>query len=236
MDVPGSAEKTSQERPRAVIQLGRFRLTGPWAPVVSLALLALIVALIVHSHPTTRMLLSGGIWILLMVYWSIPAKNAASARRVEASKSSGRHQNLLSLAILLLFIPVPGLTRRFLPLTPPIIAIGLIVQVGCVLFYLWAKQYLGRFWSSAVTIRKDHQLVSSGPYRLLRHPMYTAVLGMFAGTTIVSGQYHALIGFGLAVFAYLRKIRIEEGVLAETFGTDYERHRRNTWALIPWVY
>ena len=171
-----------------------------------------------------------------MVYWSIPTKNAAPAQNVEGLKSSQRHQSLLNLAILLLFIPIPVLTRRFLPLTPTIVAIGLTVQVACVLFYLWAKRYLGRFWSSAVTIRKDHQLVSSGPYRILRHPMYTAVLGMFAGTTIVSGQYHALIGFGVAALAYWRKIRIEEKALMEALGADYERHRRNTWALIPWVY
>jgi protein-S-isoprenylcysteine O-methyltransferase Ste14 len=83
---------------------------------------------------------------------------------------------------------------------------------------------------------KDHQLVGSGPYRLVRHPMYSAVLGVFAGTALVSGQYHALVGLGTACFAYWRKIRIEERALAEAFGSDYKAYRGNRRALIPWLF
>jgi protein-S-isoprenylcysteine O-methyltransferase Ste14 len=56
------------------------------------------------------------------------------------------------------------------------------------------------------------------------------------GTRIVSGQYHALIGVALGVFAYWRKIRIEKHTLREVFGAEYDEYRRHPWALIPWLY
>jgi protein-S-isoprenylcysteine O-methyltransferase Ste14 len=135
----------------------------------------------------------------------------------------------------MLFVPVPGLTRQFLAPTRAAIAAGFTVQAGSALFYFWTKRYLGRFWSSAVAIMKDHQLVRSGPYRLIRHPLYTGMLGMFFGTAIVSGQYHTLIGAALGVFAYWGKIRIEERALSEAFGAEYDDYKRHSSALIPWL-
>jgi protein-S-isoprenylcysteine O-methyltransferase Ste14 len=114
-------------------------------------------------------------------------------------------------------------------------AIGLGIQIASVLFYFWGRLHLGRMWSGAIRIVNDHQLIESGPYRLLRHPMYTGMLGMCVGTAIVSGQYHALIGLALVTYAYVRKIRMEERVLREEFGEAYESYRRRTSALVPWV-
>ena len=62
------------------------------------------------------------------------------------------------------------------------------------------------------------------------------MLGMFLGTAIVSGQYHALVGLALLVAAYLRKTRLEDQILAQTFGDNYEACRRDTWALVPLLY
>jgi len=59
----------------------------------------------------------------------------------------------------------------------------------------------------------DHELVRTGPYRLLRHPIYTAMLGMFLGTAIASSQFHALLGLAILVVAYLRKTRLEDQIL-----------------------
>ena len=83
--------------------------------------------------------------------------------------------------------------------------------------------------------RSITELIRSGPYRFVRHPIYTAWLGMFAGTAIVSGQMHALLGFAMAAFAYWRKIRLEEANLRNAFGPEYDAYRRETWALVPWL-
>ena len=76
----------------------------------------------------------------------------------------------------------------------------------------------------------------SGPYRFLRHPIYTAMLGMFLGTAIASSQYHALLGVAILILAYLRKSRLEDQILAQNFSKEYEDYQRDTWALVPFVF
>jgi len=71
---------------------------------------------------------------------------------------------------------------------------------------------------------------------VIRHPIYTAMLGMFVGTAIVSGQTHALLGLALGAGAYWRKIRMEEANLHDAFGEAYHDYRRGTWALLPGVF
>jgi protein-S-isoprenylcysteine O-methyltransferase Ste14 len=234
-ETPNTAEDALKERPQATIKLGKLTLKGPAATVVIAVMSALITMAIFYSRPTIRMLASAAIWLVMIVYWNISARNIRPVAKAEDAKSTARRQLLLNLAILMLFVPVPGLTRQFLAPTHAAVAAGFTVQVGSALFYFWTKRYLGRFWSSAVAIMKDHQLVRSGPYRLIRHPLYAGMLGMFIGTAIVSGQYHALIGAALGVIAYWDKIRIEERALREAFGAEYDDYKRHSSALIPWL-
>jgi protein-S-isoprenylcysteine O-methyltransferase Ste14 len=79
-------------------------------------------------------------------------------------------------------------------------------------------------------------LVCSGPYKILRHPIYTALLSLYLGAAIVSGELHALIGLVLVIFAYLRKIRLEEANLMQALGADYRDYRSKTWALLPGLF
>jgi protein-S-isoprenylcysteine O-methyltransferase Ste14 len=78
-------------------------------------------------------------------------------------------------------------------------------------------------------------LIRTGPYRFLRHPIYTAMLGMFLGTAISSSQYHALLGLAM-MLAYVRKTRREEDILQQTFGAAYDDYRRDTWGLVPFLF
>jgi protein-S-isoprenylcysteine O-methyltransferase Ste14 len=82
----------------------------------------------------------------------------------------------------------------------------------------------------------EHQLIRSGPYSLLRHPIYTGLLTMYVGTAVVSGEWLALVGLAMAGFAYWRKIRLEEANLNMGFGAEYDAYRRDTWALVPWLF
>ena len=147
------------------------------------------------------------------------------------------HQFMLGVALLLLILPVPGLNGWFLPERLHFLVVaGAIVQAGFLLLAVWARGHLGRNWSAEVRIAVDHELVRTGPYRLLRHPIYTAMLGMFLGTAIASSQVHALVGLALLVVAYLRKTRLEDQILAQAFGADYNAYCRHTWALVPLLF
>lgn len=207
--------------------------------IVRLALVLLVIKVARNPWPLlrSRVFPSLLLWIAFSVYWSIAGRNSAPAKTSESGASKWFHQIVLNLALFLLFIPVPGLTGWFLPqrLRFPVAA-GAIVQAAFILLAVWARRHLGRNWSGAVRIGVDHELVRTGPYRFLRHPIYTAMLGMFLGTAISSSQYHALLGLAILVFAYLRKTRMEEKMLHETFGAEYDAYRRETWALVPLLF
>ena len=233
MTEPRARMPAPDQRPTPTVRIGKLTLTGPLAGVVMLVILGLLVALLIYAKPSLGMLLSGALWVAFMVYWGATAQKAALTQREEPKESRALHQLLMNGALLLLFLPIPGLLWRYLPAGPRPVAVGLAVQVASALLHVWARRHLGRNWSSAVMIKDEHRLVRSGPYRVVRHPIYSAILGMSVGTAIVSGRLHALLGVATIAFAYWRKIRLEERLLGETFGADYDAYKRQSWALIP---
>jgi protein-S-isoprenylcysteine O-methyltransferase Ste14 len=141
---------------------------------------------------------------------------------------------LVNLALLLVVCPFPGLAgRRFLPGGPGVAWAGLCIQMASGMVGVWARRHLGPNWSGEIAIKADHRLIQSGPYRFVRHPIYTAMLGMFLGSAIVSGQLHAALGLAMAAAAYWRKIRLEEANLRQAFGSVYDAYRRETGSLVP---
>lgn len=189
------------------------------------------------SWRTNRLFPNIVLWLIFGLYWGIAGLNSADTERSESWVSAYFHQLLLCAAMLLVMVPVPGLNGWFLPPQLPfVVAAGAAVQAAFILLAIWARRHLGRNWSAEVRIAVDHQLIRTGPYRMLRHPIYTAMLGMFLGTAIAVSQFHALLGVALLVIAYLRKTRLEDQILARTFGVEYDAYRRETWALVPLVF
>jgi protein-S-isoprenylcysteine O-methyltransferase Ste14 len=110
---------------------------------------------------------------------------------------------------------------------------GLCIQMVSGMVGVWARRHLGPNWSGEIATKTDHRLIQSGPYRFVRHPIYTAMLGMFLGSAIVSGQLHAALGLAMAAGAYWRKIRLEEVKLRQAFGPAYDAYRCETGSLVP---
>lgn len=181
-------------------------------------------------------LASLALWCLLSIYWKIAARSSTPAAVSEANPSRGLHVLLTSAAQILVLLPVPVLRQRYLPTSVFVVASGLALEVLGLLLAVWARRLLGRNWSGRITLKVEHELVRSGPYRVVRHPIYTGLLAMYAGAAIVSGELHALIGLALAVGAYLRKIRLEEANLLKGFGANYRAYRGETWALFPGLF
>jgi protein-S-isoprenylcysteine O-methyltransferase Ste14 len=208
--------------------------------IVALTLLALLVyEFVVHWRAWLhgRLFPSLLLWIAFTTYWSIAGKNSAPARKAESAKSQGIHQLMTNLAIFVLFLPLPGLTRYFEPeQLRYLVWFGVAVQAAFLLMAIWARRALGRNWASAVRIGEGHELVQSGPYHMLRHPIYTAIIGMYIGSAISSGEYHALLALVMIAFAYLRKSKLEDELLSGTFGAKFEEYKKHSWALVPLVY
>jgi protein-S-isoprenylcysteine O-methyltransferase Ste14 len=111
--------------------------------------------------------------------------------------------------------------------------LGLAVLIASTVFTLWARLSLGTMWSQAPKVKDDHQLRTHGPYAVTRHPIYTGLLGMMLGATLLSGigQWIVLFPAGLIVFEV--KIRMEERLMVATFPDEYPRYRRLVPQLVP---
>jgi protein-S-isoprenylcysteine O-methyltransferase Ste14 len=114
--------------------------------------------------------------------------------------------------------------------------LGLAVLVASTVLTLWARFSLGTMWSVAPKVKGDHKLRTRGPYAVTRHPIYTGVLGMLLGATLLSGigQWIVLFPVGLIVFEV--KIRMEERLMVATFPDEYPRYRRRVPQLVPGLY
>ncbi len=230
---PAQGPPSPEPRPEVRLLLGPLTLRGPAALVVALLLAVAFVGLVVLSKPSIGMLVAGGIWLGFLVFWSVTAGRQGRGRREESARSRALHRNLLNLGLLLLFVPVPGMGWSFLPPNRWHVPVGLGIMAAATLFHVWARMHLGRNWSTAVMIKTGHVLVRTGPYRLVRHPIYTAILGLAAGTALVSGRLLGLAGAVVFAVAYVRKLRLEERLLGEAFGAEWDEYRRRSWALLP---
>jgi protein-S-isoprenylcysteine O-methyltransferase Ste14 len=176
-----------------------------------------------------------GCWVIFSVYWEIAAKNAAPAKSSEAKASRGVHVALANVALILIAAPIYGL-GRFLPASSALMAVGLAIEIAGLSLAIWARQHLGRNWSGEITIKENHQLIRTGPYRRLRHPIYTGLLTMYLGLTVATGERLAVMGLVVAILAYWRKTRIEEATLSAAFGAEYDTYRADTWAIVPGIF
>ncbi len=105
-----------------------------------------------------------------------------------------------------------------------------------ILFCLWARITLGGNWSGTVTLKKDHELIQSGPYALARHPMYTGILTGLLGAALTVGHVGNLLGVCLLTFAMIRKTGQEESYLLSHFGDGYAVYSKKVKKLIPYIY
>jgi protein-S-isoprenylcysteine O-methyltransferase Ste14 len=176
-----------------------------------------------------------GCWVAFSLYWDIAAKNSSPAKSSEAKSSRGVHVFLTNAALLLIAAPIHGL-GRFVSASSALMMVGLVIELAGLSIAIWARRHLGRNWSGEITIKQDHQLIRTGPYRYLRHPIYTGILTMFVGLTLATGEWLGLIGLAVAVIAYWRKTRMEEATLNAAFGAEYDAYRRDTWAVVPGVF
>lgn len=174
-------------------------------------------------------------WLIFSLYWEIAAKNAAKTKSSETSLSRAVHLTLTNLALLFEIVQFSFL-GRFLPASYPVIAAGFVVSAFGLFVAIWARRHLGRNWSGEITIKEEHELIRSGPYNRLRHPIYTGILIMYIGTAVITGTWLALVGLAIAALAYVRKIRLEEANMRVAFGSKYEDYSRESWALAPWIY
>jgi protein-S-isoprenylcysteine O-methyltransferase Ste14 len=178
------------------------------------------------------------VWIAFLLYWQIAAFGAKATTRLEPVLSRVLRTLAFLIAIGLFFIPErvgPWLFLRVLPNPLACFWIGAFILVVGLLFAVWARLILGTNWSRSVTIKQNHELITGGPYSLVRHPIYTGILTGFLGSSVATGQLRGLISFALVFLALWYKLRLEENWMRSQFGDVYANYVEHTTALVPWL-
>lgn len=177
-------------------------------------------------------------WCLLTLVWFIGALRAKPHLRTQPLVPRIVHAVLLLVGFFLLFtsaMDIGILGRRFLARYPAIEELGLVLTFTGIAFAIWARFFLGTNWSAAPAIKRGHQLIRSGPYAIVRHPIYSGLLLAMLGTALAIGKWRTLVGLTVVAFAWHIKSRTEERYMQEEFGDEYARYRGQVKGLIPFV-
>jgi len=178
-----------------------------------------------------------GCWIVFVATWLVAALSTKRTVYRESRAQRLRYWVLLVVAYLLLVhgrqLPYP-LNGRIIPHAAMAWA-GAVLCVAGLAFALWARVTLGRNWSGLVTLNEGHELVERGPYRFVRHPIYTGILTMFFATALVLGHVAGFAGVLLMFTSFWVKIGREEKLMLQQFPGRYAAYRRRVKRIIPFV-
>ena len=178
------------------------------------------------------------LWLAWGLFWMAAALSTKPTRWRESIGSRALHVIPLLLCAALLAEPrwlPPILTGRVVSAGRLLPVLGALLVAAGLALAAWARVHLGRNWSGTVTVKQDHALVRTGPYRVVRHPIYTGLLLALIGTAVAIGAWRGVLGVACALFGFLWKIHVEESRMRQTFA-GYDYYRRQTAALIPLVY
>jgi protein-S-isoprenylcysteine O-methyltransferase Ste14 len=176
------------------------------------------------------------LWLAWLIYWIVAARDAKTTQRVESPASRAGHIIPLMFAAWLLWsrrVPASFLDGTILPPGAAVYFAGAAIVAAGLAFAIWARHYLGRNWSGVVTVKQDHELIRGGPYRFVRHPIYTGLLAAFVGSAVARDEWRGVVAIVIAWFALWRKLQLEERWMIEQFGDAYRRFRDEVPALIP---
>lgn len=179
-------------------------------------------------------------WLIFLAYWIITAWSTAQNKEVTVANSKFRWVFIGIILLIILankFLGSPHFLSQSLFLTPtPIKIFGVIILIIGLLIALYARATLGKYWSSDVSLKENHKLITTGPYKYVRHPIYTGMALMLIGTFIPIDTLLTLI-LGFLVLAYLiYKLKKEEDLLTKQFPKEYIEYKKQTKVLIPFIW
>jgi len=183
--------------------------------------------------------LIGFLWLIFLVYWWVSAtKSKAYARRQDRWRGAGFR--LVIILIILLFLQIRSV-RIFFEHYTLIMASSFGSALGFILVLLgmglavWARINLGRNWGMPMSRKVDPELVTSGPYRFVRHPIYSGVLLAILGSALADNAFW-LIGFFVLGIYFVWSAKVEERIMTEQFPDQYLEYKKKTKMLIPFIF
>ena len=179
------------------------------------------------------------IWMALVVVWVVGALRTKRTVRSQSSASQLLYTAILLTGVFLIFAKqsgIPWLDRQLFPVTVPIALAGLLAVLMGVAFSIWARLMLGSNWSNRVTVKENHTLVRTGPYRIVRHPIYSGILLGMLGSALQRGGIRCFVGVLICGLSFWLKTRAEERFMVQSFGEQYLHYRDKVKALAPFIF
>ena len=178
------------------------------------------------------------IWLLWVVSWVVASFWSGHTKKNVMCSDSLKYRALIYLGAIL-FLPMTGKVLGEQPLwqfgSTAIYLLACLVLAG-ISFTWWARIHLGRFWSNSITHKEGHEVIDTGPYGLVRHPIYTGLIAGMLVTGIAVGTLTAMVGAVLISLGMALKARMEEGFLTAELGEDaYGSYCRRVPMLIPFT-
>ena len=178
------------------------------------------------------------LWIILFSYWLISGFRVKKAAAMEGFfKRFFYYWFPLLIAFYLLG---PGewfghslIRENFVAHTNTVGLIGLTLCFIGAIVAVWSRYLLADNWSVSVQKKEDHKLIRKGPYRFIRHPIYSGLLVLFLGNAIIVGDYRGLIAVGIVFISFWLKLKKEERSMMDLFGDEYKDYMKKSKALIP---
>ncbi|HXN35877.1 MAG TPA: isoprenylcysteine carboxylmethyltransferase family protein [Opitutaceae bacterium] len=175
------------------------------------------------------------LWWSWAAYWFVSSFGNRPAKRVLSG--AGRTILVVEVVLSVWLVSAHGfhggwLGARILPLSLAWFWAGAAITAAGLGFSVWARVHLGEYWSGNVTLKEGHRLIRSGPYALVRHPIYTGILLGMLGTAVAVGEVRGVLAVAILTFSFIRKLRKEEEWLTEEFGEEYLRYKREVRALL----
>jgi protein-S-isoprenylcysteine O-methyltransferase Ste14 len=178
------------------------------------------------------------LWIALAAVWMVMWFRIKQSKRRESAVEQLQHIVPLLLGFWLLFNGAG--VERWGRLNHPVLSegplawlTGVVITAMGVAIAIWARMILNTNWSGVVALKTGHELIRKGPYRWIRHPIYTGILLAMIGTAIVRNHVRGWIGVAVVIATFYFKARREEQFLRQEFGAGFEEHSRHTGMFLP---
>jgi len=169
------------------------------------------------------------VWVAFWLYWLVSAAGAKAGTRTRRTRPAG-----LSIIVLGFVLTRVFGTGSLVVHSPALRALGTAAFTCGIGLAVWARVHLGRNWGMPMSRKEEPELVTSGPYRFVRHPIYSGILLAVLGTSLATNAYWLIAVLVLGMY-FIHSAKVEEGLMSDSFPTSYPSYRARTKMLIPFV-
>jgi len=175
-------------------------------------------------------------WAVLAAIWLITLPFTKRTKQSLTGKSLAVQRAIFLVGFFLIgsdYFRQGWLGHYFLPENRPVQTAGIAFTAAGCLFAIWARLVLGANWSGTAGVKEGHELIEKGPYRFVRHPIYTGIVAACIGTALAIGEWRCILGLIVVLLGLALKVAQEERLMMATFPHAYPQYRRRVKALIP---